>query len=234
MTDDLPDAVRRGVDALRSGRPADAVDALATVVADEALAAAPDLVDIRARVLVLHAQALSESGRLDEAKSAIPEALRAVRRLDDDDGIHAVKQLQARLVRDIADDHRRASEAIERARVARTPIDELLAAGVAEQRADVLLRKANAMIDTGSPEEGGGYADEALALAMAARSVRDEVLARLSIARARPADAAQQVAAALAIAERAADFNLVGTVARAAALHGVALPGQPYAQRRTE
>lgn len=235
MTGDLPDAVRRGVDALRTGRPADAVDALSPVVADPALAAAPDLVDVRARVLVLYAQALVDSGRYNEAKAAIPEALRAVRRLDDDAGIAAVKQLQARLVRDIADDHRRASEAIERAKVARTPIDELLAAATSpEQRGEVLVQKANAMIDTGSLVEGGAYADEALALAVAAGNVREEVLARLSIARARPDEAATHVGAAFACAERAGDFNLVGTVARAAALHGVPLPAKRYGERPTE
>ncbi len=212
--DALADAVKRGVDALRRGDATAAVDALHVVAHDEAFAAAQDLVDVRARVLVLYAQALVTSERLEEAQPAMVEALRAVKRLDDDDGVAAVRALQQ--VANHTRTKKRAPPASITPRQAPSPDD-----------AEALLSSAN--LATG--EDAARLAEQAFALAVSRGSVREEVLARLVLAKSRPHTAADQLGAALRRARGADEFTLVGAVVRAAELAGVPLPPEPYAGR---
>lgn len=210
----LADAVKRGVDALRRGDAEAAVDALQPVATDEALAAAADLVDVRARVLVLYAQALVAAERLEEAQPAMVEALRAVKRLDDDEGVAAVRALQQ--VANHTRTKKRTPHAAAPARPAPAPDD-----------AEAILAAANAA--TG--EEAALLGEQAFALAVLRGSVREEVLARLVLARSRPETARAQLEAALRRARGADEFTLVGAVVRAAELAGVELPKEPYAGR---
>jgi hypothetical protein len=220
---DLPARIAEGVAALREGRPADAATALAPVLADPDLAAAADLADVRARVASLLAQALLDAGRPHEAEAPCREAIRLLRRLGDREGLDEVRALQDRVVKAIAHDREQAARREEQARIAATPLDALLAEVTSStSRADVLLKKAHALVDAGRPDEAAPLADEALALA--GDDVRAGVLARLAVARARPDRADEALVAAYRVAERAEEFNLVSLVAHAARLAGVRLP----------
>jgi hypothetical protein len=88
------------------------------------------------------------------------------------------------------------------------------------------VRKANAELDAGRAESAVEIAGEALRLGAELDDVRTRVLARMTLARARPEDASEQLRLAWSEAERADEFNLVGAVARAAELGGVQLPVQ--------
>lgn len=212
--DALAAAVKLGVDALRRGDAVAAAHALAPVANDEALENAPDLVDIRARVLVLYAQALVAADRFDDAQPALVQALRAVKRLDDDEGVAAVRGLQQLALHS-------------RAKARGTPAAAPAGTAPSPDDAEALLIAANAA--TG--EQAARLGEQAFALAVAHGSVREEVLARLVLARSRPDAAADQLAAALRRARGAGEFTLVGAVVRAAELAGVALPQEPYAGR---
>lgn len=229
---DLAERVRSGVEAIRAGRMADAVEVLAPVVSDAELAAADDLQDVRARVCSLYGQALLDLDRPDEAEGPLREALAIAERLGDEAGAKAVRGLRARAMAATTQRHQQADERRRQERLAATPIEQLLH-GVTEPlaRADVLLRKATAEADVGAHAEAARHAGQALSIAVEAGAAREEVLARLAIARSQPDRAPQQLLAAWHRAEQAEEFNLVGAVARAAELGGVALPSASYAGR---
>ena len=228
----LPERVRQGYDALREGRAEAAAGLLGPAVDDPELARAADLQDLRARVCSLYAQALLESGRPLDAEAPIRDALRIAKKLHDDVGVYELRMLQGRIASAVVDVTRAAAEARERDRVRKTPLAELLAGHDHPlARAGILVQKANVHAEDGDRVVALTLAEEALALAIAHDSVRDQVLARLTIARAAPERAAEALREALVVAEGAAEFNLVGAVARAAEVAGVTLqtlvgPGQ--------
>lgn len=208
------------MEALRAERWEDAVVALEAVASDAGFRSQPDLADVRARVASLLAQALLGAGRAAEAEPHARQALQAARALGEG-GTEARTLLQA-ILADLA----RAEQAARQARrTAETPLDRLLE-GIEgdEALAAVLVRKANAEVDVGRPAQALPLARRALAHAIACGSLREEVLARMTVARAAPEEAEAELRSAWQRAEAADDFNLVGAVARAARLSGVALP----------
>lgn len=214
-----------GVEALRAERFDAARDALLEVAGAPELAAAADLVDVRARATTLLAQAMLGAGDLDGALPWLDAAERLLGGLGDRDGLAHVRALRRRRDDALADRARKAQAAERLARLAATPLEALRARAPSPAALlDLLVQKANAEVEAHRPEDAAAIAREALDLAVGLDSVRGEVLARLSLARAEPSSAAEQLEAAWRRAERADEFNLVGAVARAAELAGVELP----------
>lgn len=226
---DLPRALAEGVRALREGRPADAQTWLAEVTRDADLAAAPDLQDIRARALTLHAQALIELGRAQEADAPCREAIRILRKRRDREGVDEARALQDRIVRALAEEGARQTRLDEQRRIAATPIDTLLAGARDEvETAERYVKKATAHLDLGDPEHASSLAYLALARAEPALDHHPDaatwaVFARLCLARAEPGDAETHLNEAWSTASRAGEHNLVSTIARAAEDAGVAV-----------
>lgn len=224
-TEHLARRLLEGIEALRAQRHDEAVEALREVASDPLLAAAADLVDIRARACTLLAQALLGSDALDAALEWLDEAERLFARLDDRDGLAEVRALRRQRTDLLADRARKAQAAERLARLAATPLDELRARAPSKPALmELLVQKANAEVEADRLTDAAAIAGEALELALALDSIRGEVLARMSLARAEPARAAEQLELAWRRAERADEFNLVGAVARAAELAGVELP----------
>lgn len=177
---------------------------------------------VGARLLAFRAQALDGLERLEEAERAAAEAVRLARRAGDDDGVQAVRALHARVLASLA--ARRHADA-ERARdlpLADTSDDVLLAdAPDDDTRAARLVRKANVLADAGRAAEAAETARRALALSGA--SPREQVMARLLLARVE--DAAPHLHAAHALADTADDPNLITAVAHAA--RAAAVPLRP-------
>jgi hypothetical protein len=223
----LAEAVRRGVDALKTGRALDAVAALEPHALSEELARADDLQDVRARVCSLLAQAMLEAERPEDALRWVREAVVLHGRVRDSDRTE-LRELEDRVLAAVARARQRALELPSRARLATTAVDTLLR-GVTDPRArcTLLIQKANADLDAqgeSAASSAAALAAEALALAIGLDDVREEVLARLTLARALPGTAAQELALAWRRAERASEFNLVGAVAKSAEEAGVVLP----------
>lgn len=225
--DGLPERIRHGLDALRAGDARSAVGFLRPVAVDAAFAAAEDLADLRARVLSLLGQAEIERGRPDLAERPLRDAAILAKRLGDTEGLLEIRALQARALAAAANRHAASAEDAERDRIANTPLPDLLAsATTAAERAAARIAKANAEADAGRHDLARELAAEAIADALVAGSVREEVLARLTLVRCDPAHAEAELLVALSVADRASEFALVGAVARAAALAGVTLPAQ--------
>lgn len=225
---DLPTRLAAGVAALQAARWDDAIDALGPVYADPELASSEDLRDIRASVCSLYAQALLEAGRPHDADRPCRDAIRIVRALRDRAALDAVRSLQDRIVAAIAHDAERAQRLAEQARIAATPLDDLLAhAHDDAARAEVLVKKAQAHVDVGQAAEGAQLATRAVEAARLADHVTWEVFALLALARADASQAQQALHAAYRRAERAEEFNLVSATARTARELQVALPTEP-------
>jgi len=221
---DLPARILAGIEALREGRPAEAAEALRQVAEDRDFAAAEDLPDVRARVFSLLAQALLEADRPREAEPWARRALSATEALGDEQGALQIRALHQRIFAAATDALRAEQAARQAATLAATPLEEVLAGlDTDAARAPALVAKANAEVDAGRAESGAEIARAALRAARAAEILREEVLARLTLARALPAEAEVHLQAAWARAEAADEFNLVGAVARAAELAGVKL-----------
>jgi hypothetical protein len=220
---DAAEAVKQAVEALRAGKPALAAELLGPVVDD---VRGDDMNDVRARVLTLYAQSLVDTGRTDEADPFLQEALELATGLGDEQGVVAIRELLERCAAASADLVREAQRKSAAARLAGVPIDELLArAGSDRERSDIYLRKADASLAVGRVAESALFAVQALAMAQAAGAVREEVLARLSLARAVPTEAADQIAKALDRARDENEANLVAAIAKTAELLGVPIPG---------
>lgn len=221
-SDDLAGQVRAGVEALSAGRPHEAARALAPVVEDADFTEHPDLADVRARVYSLYAQALLDSGAARQADAWARRALKQAQDLGDQAGADEVRAL-LRQIFSAAVEEKKTADAV--ARVAATPLEALMAQAVTDtERAGVLVEKANAEVEVGRAEEGEALARQALALAQQAGSVREEVLAWLTLARACPDEAARAMVSAWRRACDADEANLVGAIARAAEHAGVTLP----------
>lgn len=214
-----------GVEALRAGRHEEAVAALLEVASDPELAAADDLRDVRARACTMLAQALIAAGDPDASGTWLDEAERLLAAVGDAAGLAEVRGLRRERGDALTDRARKAQAKQRLAELARIPLDELRGrASSPAMLQDLLVQKANAEVEAGRSDEAASVAREAVALAVELDSVRGEVLARLSLARAAPATATDELTAAWRRAERANEFNLVGAVARAATLAGVELP----------
>lgn len=223
----LPEQLLEAVAALRAGRVADAVSGLGPVWDDAELAAADDLQDVRARVGSLYAQALLEAGDVVQADAVCRATIRLLRRMGDPDGVHAVRELQDRVSKALAEHAEHAQRLAEARQVAATPLATLMAgADDGEARAAALVRKATAHADAGDSRTAADLAAEALGVARAHHLVTWEVFARLLIVRCDPEDdlAVPHLHAAHRVAVGAEEFNLVSTVVRAAEVAGLPLP----------
>ncbi|MBX2797438.1 MAG: hypothetical protein KTR31_07220 [Myxococcales bacterium] len=215
-----------GVEHLRKGQPSDAAAMLRAVCADPDLAAAEDLVDVRARAHSLLAQALTESGAHDEALAALDAAEALAATLADPDATPILTSLRDRIEAARADGLRSRDQQVRSERLAALSMEEIearLPSHTPEARLDVMIRKANAEVDVGRPAEGLLVAREALTEACTLGDLRLEVLARLSIARASPEQAHEQLHRAWRRADAASETTLITAVAKAAEAHGVQL-----------
>ena len=233
-TTEIARTLRRGIEVLRRGDAALALPHLKRVVEDVALEAATDLQDVRARACSLLAQAQLQLGQLDGAQNHANRALDLLRAVGDPDGIREVEQLRA----EIADAAQKRAEQERRQR----SLEQLARTEVAVLReryerdpvalAEILLKKSSAEIEAGRPVQARAIAEEVLDLACEGQWLRQEVLARLCLARVHPTSAPDQLLQAWRRAERASDHTLVATVARAAELAGLELPHQLGPQMR--
>jgi tetratricopeptide (TPR) repeat protein len=224
---DLAARLARGVQALGSGQHGAARADLQAVWDDAELAAATDLQDVRARVGSLLAQALLACGEPEMADRACRDTLRLLRRLGDKAGMDAVRALQDQAVRRLADHAQAQQNRAEAARVAETPLDDLLRGQeTPEAQAAVFVRKATALLERGTPIPAIPIAERALSLARQHALVTWEVFARLVLARAMAERAPEHLRAALDAAAAAGEFNLVSTIARTAEEAGLAMPAE--------
>jgi hypothetical protein len=231
---DLPERIQRGIAALRRGKPLEAAEDLHAVWSDVDFRAADDLRDVRARVAALLAQAWLDAGQAPRAEVPLREALAGARELGDDAGLQMLKELETRLTNGLSEARAREAEARRLARLAETPLEVLLEQATTPlARADAMIRKATAEIEFGRGEAAAPIARDAARLAREHRAVREEVLARMTVARAEPSAARDELLTALAVAESAGEFNLVGAIARAAEIAGVELPRHRFADRDT-
>jgi hypothetical protein len=231
--DDAPEVhlagcLLEGIQALQDARPHDAIGPLDEVARDPDLAATTDLADIRARACSLLADAHLQLGNLDEASWAARAALALLRDLDDAAGRSRVQAIWTGIL-----DLRKQRKANELGQASAAKLRQWSLQALEDRFgheplrfADVLIKKANAEIEGGATTMAVGPAERALAIAMAQGAVREEVFARLSLARAVPALAVLHLEAAWRRAERANEFNLVGAVAVAAHAMGLQLAVQ--------
>lgn len=224
----LADQLLEAVQHLEASRPEQAAPLLRAVCGDAALAAAADLVDVRARAHSLLAQALIATGDPAGARAAVGIAERLATDLGDVEAMPILAGLRAQIsgVEAAQDAERHRSR--QSTRLAQLSLEEITAR-VRDPRtmAEVLVRKANAESDAGRPHEAELIARQALRDAIALGDPRLEVLARLSIARADPSQAEPQLRAALQCADQASETGLITAVAKAADLHDVVLPPHP-------
>jgi tetratricopeptide (TPR) repeat protein len=211
---------------MRAGAWSRALLHLRPVAASEQLAAAPDLADVRARVLTLLAQALLERGDPtdhDEVERCLGEA----RELDPSEAARAsMTDLQDRLDGARRETLERAAAEARTQRLADADIEGWLAKlPTGDRRCDLLVQKATAELDVGRSEQAAGYARRALALDDEA-TLRQRVMARLLMARTHPDRAEVYLQEALSMADAAHEFTLVGTIARTAELLGLELRTQ--------
>jgi hypothetical protein len=225
---DLPERLAAGVAALRAGRAADAVDLIGRVAESPALAADPDLADVRAAAKSLYASALLADGKPELAERPCRDALGIVRRAGDVDALNRLRALQDRIVAAIAEARQAAARETEAKHVAATPLDTLLAnAETAEARAEILVKKSVAVLADGDADGAADLAFRALDVARAAGDVTWQVFARAALLRADTLHADLHLAAGLELASAHEEFNLVSTLLRAAEDAGVSVPQDP-------
>ena len=177
----------------------------------------------RARALGMRAQALLGLGQLDRAKEGLVLALRAARALGDADGVTQLRGLNQTIYAALAHKSEQARLAAEEAALLQEPLERLLdAAQSPHERVMALIRKANQAADLLTPDVP--LARRAVAESDALQDgIREQVLARLCLARACPAEAPRWLADARDRADEADEPNLVGAVASAARAIGVRL-----------
>ncbi len=230
MTQELAAELAAGIRALERGEAAEALRHLEAVVASEALAAAEDLQDIRARALSLHAQAALAVGELATADGSVIEALRLLRGLGDERGRQQVRALQGEIVGAIARERADAAQRAQERVVAATPVGVLLR-GLTDPaaRAEAFVKKSQAELAAGDAPHARELADLGLRAALSTDDVRHEVVARLALARAAASagdaeTATREVRAAWRRAERASEPQLTGMAGRTARHLSVSLP----------
>jgi tetratricopeptide (TPR) repeat protein len=218
-------ALRDGIEQLERGHADDAVEHLTVVVEDPDFRDSSDMQDILARATSLLAQALKKQGDLSNARLRCSEAMELCQKLGDAAGIREVGELSS----DIDDALRERDDAERRQR----SLQQLGRTATAKLRtlygkdpislAEILLKKSSAELDAGRVEHAQELADEVLEQARTEGWRRQEVLARLTLARIRPDDAPTHLVRAWERAEQDNDHTLVSTVARVAELSGVTL-----------
>ncbi len=212
-------SLKAAVDALRAKDPERALAHLDQAEIDEERLAA--------RALSLRAQALYQLDRLPEAADTAHRAAAAVKRLDDPTGLREVRSLRDRILATQAG--QAALEAHQRtaATLADTPLPVLLVGARSDQeRADVVLKKADALADRGRGREAAALARSLLD--DQPPSPRAEVLALLVLVRCSPADAPAWLTRARDVADRAGEAQLVTAVAAAARVVGHVFPPEVF------
>lgn len=193
----------------------------ALVTLDDALVASALPEAARARALGMRAQALFGLGQLDQAKDALVVALRAARARGDAEGVTQLRGLNQAIYAALAHRSEQARLAEEEAARLALSLEALLeSAQSPEERVMALIRKANQAADEGVPDPplARRAVTEADALP---RGIREQVLARLCLARSCPQEAARWLDDARDRADDADEPNLVGAVASAARAMGV-------------
>jgi tetratricopeptide (TPR) repeat protein len=209
--------------ALRSGQPQAAVDHLAPIVEAPELDD-PEMLDVRARLCSLYAQALLQAGDAKTASIWVRKALRAASTLKDAAGLLEVRALQGEIVGALADAEAARRRAVEREHIAETSLEDLLAiATTPEDRAAVLAKKASSLAGLGSHAQAADLYDQSMRIADQHGILREQVFARLGMAAVHP-DAAVWVQQAQRLAEAASEYTLLSTIAREADRLGVSLP----------
>ena len=175
----------------------------------------------RARALGMRAQALLGLGQLDGAKDGLVLALRAARALGDADGVTQLRGLNQTIYAALAHKSEQTRLAAEEATLLQASLESLLeSAQSPQERVMALIRKANQAADLNTPDVP--LARRAVAEADALpQGVREQVLARLCLARAHPEEAARWLDDARDRADDADEPNLIGAVASAARAMGV-------------
>ena len=218
--------LRLGIESLQRGDPLAAVPHLVAVVDDRALRDADDLTDVLARATSLLAQALLEAGDLDAAELRVQDAFTILGAMADTDGLQEVSELRDRIAAERVNrvDTLRRQQSMER--LADTTVADLrrMYGKDAQSLCEILLKKCNAEFEAGRAEQAFELAHEVLTQAVAEDWMRQEVLARLTLARIQPVEAETLLNEAWRRADRGNDHTLISTIARAAALAGVGLP----------
>ena len=183
---------------------------------------------LRARLHGWHAQALHRTGSQAEARAAVRRALGAAREHGDTDAEQPLRALHGRISAALAAEQALRARTREAQRLASQPLEDLLAvAEGAGGRAEVLLQRADALFETGRPEEATAIAHRGLAEAPAS-ATREQVLLRLCLLRARSPSAEKILQEALALAEEAEDHTMRSAGARAAGALGLPLPEHTF------
>ena len=202
-------------EALRAGRYAEVLELVAAMDTPALREERPRLV---ARALAWKAQAQSAENRWSEARVAVLSAIRLAREARDEDGLVALRAFHGRIAASLAAlESAQLQEAADRALLETPPLLQ----GTAEERAALLLRQAGALLTAGRPEEATHCAQQAL---QCGGGIREQVLARLSLARSEPDATAAHLIAAFEAADAADDHTLITAVAQAARLARVQLP----------
>ncbi|MEY3211332.1 MAG: hypothetical protein RIT28_1813 [Pseudomonadota bacterium] len=193
----------------------------ALVLLDAALMANTMPEPARARALGMRAQALFGLGQLDAAKDALVLALRAARTLGDAEGVTQLRGLNQTIYAALAHRSEQTRLAAEEAALLQESLERLIeAAQSPQERVMAVIRKANQAADLGEPDVplARRAVTEADALP---QGIREQVLARLCLARACPEEAARWLDDARDRADDADEPNLIGAVASAARAMGV-------------
>jgi hypothetical protein len=215
-----------GVAALREGRAAEAATKLEAVASDPAWEHATDMIDIRARVCSLTAQAFLESGRPADADRWCRQALRALRRAPEPDpaGLREVRELSDTIIKAMVAEQERTNNLSEGVRLASEPVGRLVRGLEPAEKANALARKAAAELQVGRSEHAQELATLAIDIANDADEVDVFVMASITAARANPPGAEALLAEAWRRAAAANEFNLISTLATAATTLNVPLP----------
>jgi len=223
---DAPQRVARAVRALRERNPRLAADLLLPVAHSRALANAPDLVDVRAKVCSLLAQALLACDRPDAALTWVSTAQDLADTAHDAHARDTLTALRTQIEEGVAAATRTKASQRRRAHVASVPLEQLLGPVTdASRRRAVMVEKGLADADAGRPEDARRVLTAAKALADDASDCREQVLARIGLSRITSAPAPLLVDA-VRVARDAGEPQLVGVVAREAELRGVDLGTQ--------
>jgi hypothetical protein len=214
--DDAWAPLDEAVEALRGERFGEAL-----ILLDAALMANTLPEPARARALGMRAQALHGLGQLDRAKDALVLALRAARALGDADGVTQLRGLNQAIYAALAHRSEQTRLAAEEATLLESSLERLLeSAQSPEERVMAVIRKANQAAEGGEPDVP--LARRAVSEAdTLPQGIREQVLARLCLARACPEEAARWLTDARDRADDADEPNLIGAVASAARAMGV-------------
>jgi tetratricopeptide (TPR) repeat protein len=224
-TDELASTVRLGIEALRSDRTKEALDYLLIAAEHPEFQKQSDMRDLYARVLSLLGQCYLNLNEPQKAQQWIHKALRLLKELDDADGIKEVQLLNNQVLTGLIQRRKEEQMRQQLLKIADTSVEELLSTAITgQEKASVLIEKANAEFEAKRPTEAIQFAEEALTYAKSDNAGREIVLALLSIARSAPEQAHDRIYEAWTVADGENEHNLVSMIAVAAAHAGVDLP----------